>query len=104
PKNYVQIPKGYLPTVTVHSRTYKEDSLAFRRDYAKIFAYQTPGQALGESFGIGDQGGIGVDINEIVNLFRFGYNKRKKVYYKFAVDIEQDRYIQYRFTKKLVEE
>ncbi|SDZ74772.1 hypothetical protein SAMN05192529_101191 [Arachidicoccus rhizosphaerae] len=103
PKYYVQTPKGYLPTVTVRSRNYYEDSTAFREDYAKIFNYQKPGQALGESFGVGDNGGVAVDFDQIVNLFRFGYNKRQKVYQKFALDVEQEKYIDHRFTKKLVE-
>ena len=45
PKNYVQTPKGYLPTVTVRSRNYYEDSIAFRKDYAKIFNFQKPSEA-----------------------------------------------------------
>ncbi|GAB3365314.1 hypothetical protein GCM10027566_35830 [Arachidicoccus ginsenosidivorans] len=104
PKNYVQTPKGYLPTVTVHSRNYYEDSLNFRQDYARTFNYQKPGKALGESFGLGDNGGVAVDFDQIINLFRFGYNKRQQVYQKFALDIEQEKYINHRFTKKLVEQ
>jgi len=104
PKNYVQTPKGYLPTVTVHSKNYYEDSLQFRQDYAKTFNYQKPGKALGESFGLGDNGGVAVDFDQIINLFRFGYNKRQQVYQKFALDIEQEKYISHRFTKKLVEQ
>ena len=104
PKNYVQTPKGYLPTVTVRSKNYYEDSMAFRNDYAKIFNYKKPGDALGESVGVGDAGGIGVDANAIINLFRFGYNRRQKVYQKFALSVEQEKYIDHRFTKKIVEE
>lgn len=104
PKEYIQTAKGYLPTVTVRSKNYYEDSLALRNDYAKIFNYQKPSQALGESFGVGDNGGLAVDLDAIVNLFRFGYNRRQKVYQKFALTIEQDRYINHRFTKKLVED
>lgn len=104
PKEYMQNPKGYLPTVTVRSKNYYQDSTAFREDYAKIFNYQKPGTALGESFGVGDNGGLAVDLDAIVNLFRFGYNRRQKVYQKFALTIEQDRYINHRFTKKLVED
>lgn len=103
PKGMRQDAKGYLPTVTVHSRSYLADSIQLRKDYAKIFDYKKPGQALGESFGV-TESGIGVDINAVVNLFRFGYNKRQQVYQKFALQIEQDRYIRHRFTKKLVEE
>ena len=104
PKEYMQNPKGYLPTVTVRSRNYREDSLAFREDYAKIFNYQKPGKALGQSFGVGDAGGVAVDMDALVNVFRFGYNRRQRVYQKFALSVEQDRYIDHRFTKKLVEE
>lgn len=104
PKEYMQSPKGYLPTVTVRARNYYEDSLALREDYAKIFNYKKPSQALGESFGVGDNGGLAVDLDAIVNLFRFGYNRRQKVYQKFALSVEQDRYVDHRFTKKLVED
>lgn len=104
PKNYVQTPKGYLPTVTVRARNYYQDSMRLRNDYAKIFNYQKPGEALGESFGVGDAGGMAVDLDAVVNLFRFGYNRRQKVYQKFALDIEQERYVSHRFTRKLVED
>lgn len=103
PKGMVQTPKGYLPTVTVHSRNYYFDSLQLRRDYAKTFDYKKPSEALGESVAVTPTG-IGVDMDAVINLFRFGYNKRQLVYQKFALQIEQDRYVDHRFTKKLVEE
>lgn len=101
---YPIFPKGYLPTVTVRARDYYEDSVELRSNYAKIFNWEKPGKALGKSVGVSPQGGIGVDFDQIINLFRFGYNKRQEVYQKFALQIEQDRYIDHRFTRKKIED
>jgi len=104
----VYLPQSYhlpheLPTVVVHSRDYLQDSLNFRKDYATIFNTTTGWKALGNSVGTSSNGGIGIGLDEIINVFRFGYNRRMQVYQKFAVQAEQDRYVNHRFTKELVE-
>ncbi|MGF7230657.1 hypothetical protein [Arachidicoccus sp.] len=91
-----------LPTVTVETRNYLKDSIFLRNFYSKIFNWKKPSEALGEGVSVTPTG-IGVDLDAVVNMFRFGYNKRQEVYHKFALEIEQDRYIDHRFTKEKVE-
>ncbi|AYD49170.1 hypothetical protein [Arachidicoccus soli] len=91
-----------LPTVTVETHNYIKDSIFLRNFYSKIFNWKKPSQALGEGVSVTPTG-VGVDLDALVNMFRFGYNKRQEVYHKFALQIEQDRYIDHRFTKEKVE-
>ncbi len=94
-----------LPTVRVTTRNYYQDSVQLRQDYANIFNRRTPWQNLGDGIGTSSagNGGIGIDFDAIIGLFRFGYNRRQEVYQRFALQVEQDRYIDHRFTKQLVE-
>lgn len=94
-----------LPTVRVTTRDYYKDSVQLRQDYATIFNRQAPWKKLGSSVGpsTAGNGGIGVDFDAIIGLFRFGYNHRQELYQKFALQVEQDHYIDHRFTKALVE-
>jgi hypothetical protein len=87
-----------LKEVIVRTRTYKEDSIENRQDYAKIFNYQKP--ALQTS--IGPSGVPGADVNEIINIFRFKRNKRLKSFQLRLEQAEQEKYINYRFNKTLV--
>ncbi|MDE1192386.1 MAG: hypothetical protein PW786_09640 [Arachidicoccus sp.] len=94
-----------LPTVRVTTKDYYKDSLKLREDYAKIFNRQTPWKSLGEGIGTSNagNGGIGIDLDAIIGLFRFGYNHRQELYQKFALQVEEDRYIDHRFNKAFVE-
>lgn len=87
-----------LKEVIVRTRTYKEDSIENRQDYAKIFNYQKP--ALQTS--IGPSGVPGADVNEIINIFRFKRNKRLKSFQFRLEAAEQEKYINYRFNKTLI--
>lgn len=94
-----------LPTVRVTTRDYYKDSVQLREDYANIFNRKSPWKNLGSSIGPSNagNGGIGVDFDAIIGLFRFGYNHRQELYQKFALQVEQDHYIDHRFNKTLVE-
>lgn len=94
-----------LPTVRVTTRDYYKDSVQLRQDYANIFNRKSAWKNLGSSVGpsTAGNGGIGVDFDAIIGLFRFGYNHRQELYHKFALQVEEDRYIDHRFTKALVE-
>ncbi len=87
-----------LKEVIVHTKSYKEDSIANRGDYAKIFNYQKP--ALQTSIGPG--GTVGADVNELINIFRFKRNKRLKAFQLRLEEAEQEKYVTYRFNKTLV--
>ena len=87
-----------LKEVIVYSKTYKQDSLENRQTYADVFDYTKPGI----STSIGPGGGVGADVNELINIFRFKRNKRLKAFQLRLEEQEQEHYIDYRFNKLLV--
>jgi len=82
-----------LKEVIVYSKTYREDSLENRKEYADIFDYQKPGL----STGIGPGGIAGADVNELINIFRFKRNRNIKSFQRRLENQEQEKYIDYRF-------
>lgn len=92
-----------LPGVTVRSRNYTLDSIQNRKDYAKAFNYRKPTVSL-----VTDKnytpGGVGAafDLEAIINMFRFKYNRRMESLQKRLLQQEQDKYIDKRFSKWFV--
>ena len=88
-----------LKEVRVFSKSFKQDSIANREEYAKIFNYQRPGIKTSSS----DYSGTpGLDLDEFINIFRFKRNKQIKHLQNRLLDQEQENYIKYRFNKVLV--
>ena len=87
-----------LKEVVVFGKTFKEDSLQNREDYAKVFDFQKP--TLRTS--ISPSGVPGADVDEIINMFRFKRNKRLKSFQLRLEQEEQEKYITFRFNKTLV--
>lgn len=97
----IQLYAVELPGVTIRKPNYRFDSLQNRREYEKVFNYRKPGlriSALPPSAG----GGVGVDLDEIVNLFRFRRNRNLKFLQEWLIKEEQEKYIDHRFTKVFV--
>jgi plasmid maintenance system killer protein len=97
----IVVPSKYksIKEVTVFSKSHQQDSLENREKYAKIFNYQKPGVKTSMV-----NGAVGADVNELINVFRFRRNKYLK---KFQLRLEQqekDRYINYRFSKRTVQQ
>ncbi len=88
-----------LKEVRVFSKSYKEDSIANREEYKKIFGYQRPGIQTTSS---GYSGTPGLDLDEFINIFRFRRNKQLKHMQTRLLDQEQEHYVTYRFNKPLV--
>ncbi len=88
-----------LREVQVNSKTYREDSIANRDQYRKIFDYQKPGvrPAIDPHSGV-----VGMDLAEFINMFRFRRNKQLRKMQKRIEEQEQDRYVDYRFNKLLI--
>jgi hypothetical protein len=91
-----------LPSVFVKQRNYRLDSLQNRADYAKIFNFQKPGISTSMNSNPGGMAGIGVDLDELINMFKFKKNKRTLAFQKRLVNEEQDKFISHRFNKGLV--
>lgn len=84
-----------MKEVIVYSKSYKEDSIENRQVYANVFGYQKPGLSTSITPG----GGVGADVNELINVFRFKRNKRLKKFQERLELQEQEKYIDYRFNK-----
>ena len=88
-----------LSDVMIYSKSYKQDSIENRMDYAKEFNYQKPGISTSVVPG----GGVGADVDEIINIFRFKRNKRLKAFQERLEAQEQEKYVNYRFSKITVQ-
>ena len=87
-----------LNEVVVFSKSYKQDSLENRQTYADIYDYKKPGLSTSITPG----GGVGADVNELINIFRFKRNKRLRAFQQRLEIQEQEKYIDYRFNKLFV--
>ncbi len=87
-----------LKEVLVYAKSHKQDSIENRETYAQVFNYQKPGIVTG----VGPGGTVGADANEIINIFRFKRNKRLKDFQQRLEKEEQEKYINYRFSKPFV--
>ena len=87
-----------LKEVQIKPRNYRVDSLQNRLDYAKAFDFTKPGI----SSSISPSGGVGLDINEFINMFRFRRNRRMLAFQERLMQEEADRFIDHRFSKPLI--
>ncbi len=89
-----------LRTVRVAPRNYHIDSLQNRKDYARYFDYHKPGLKLTEPGSGGT--GVGLDLDELINVFRFSRNRRLASFQQRLITEEQDKFIDHRFSPLLV--
>ena len=92
---HVNVP--VLREVKIRPRKYRQDSIQNRIDYAKVFNYQKP--KLKPSV---TSSGVGFDLDEIINMFRFRRNRSMASFQQRLLMEEEDKYIDYRFNKALV--
>jgi hypothetical protein len=88
-----------LKSVRVAPRDYHMDSLQNRQDYAKYFDYKKPKFKITEPSG---GTGVGLDLDEIINMFRFNRNRRMLAFQQRLLQEERDNFIDHRFSKLLV--
>lgn len=93
----IQINVPLLREVKVRPRNYRQDSLQNRLDYAKVFNYQKP--KLRPTI---TGSGVGFDLNEIINMFRFRRNRSIASFKARLEQQERDRFVEHRFSKALV--
>jgi hypothetical protein len=87
-----------LQEVVVKGNSYKQDSIENRERYAKAFKHRSG--HVGSS--VSPTGGVGLDINDLINLFRFRRNKQLKAFRNRLEREEREKYVNYRFNKTLV--
>ncbi|WP_207497187.1 hypothetical protein [Aridibaculum aurantiacum] len=90
-----------LPGVTVKPRNYRMDSIQNRTDYAKIFGYSKPGIKT-STLSTPGAAGVGIDLNELINMFRFRKIRSTMAFQRRLIQEEKDKYINHRFNKGLV--
>ena len=95
----LHVPVSELPAVRVNIPNYKRDSIQNRLDYAKAFNFRKPG--IGISSGQGGAG-VGLDLDEFINIFRFRHNKHMLAFQQRLEQEEIDKAIDHRFTKATV--
>lgn len=88
-----------LNEVMVFSKSYRQDSVENRREYSNIFNYKNPGISSSMV-----PGGVpGADLDELINIFRFKRNKRLRASQKRMEEQEQEKYVNFRFSKLTVQ-
>lgn len=95
----LHVPISELPAVKVNIPNYKRDSIQNRLDYAKVFNFKKPGIGVTSSDG---GAGVGLDLDEFINMFRFRHNKHMLAFQKRLEQEEIDKFIDHRFTKATV--
>ena len=90
-----------LKEVNVMPHNYRMDSLQNRKDYEKIFDFKKPGFKITSPTTNGGLG-AGVDLDELINVFRFQRTKRIMAFQHRLVDEEQDKFVDHRFSKYTV--
>lgn len=95
----LQVSVPVLREVKVFPRNYKLDSIRNRQDYAKVFNYRKPGLRIVTP---SSEAGVGFDVNEIINMFRFRRNQSMLSFQQRLLLEEQEKFIDYRFNKALV--
>ncbi len=94
----LHVPVETLQKVFVRPSDYRLDSIRNREEYAKAFNYTKPGLSVSTS----PDGGVGLDINELINMFNFARNKRMAAFKERLIREEEEKYIYSRFSRALV--
>lgn len=90
-----------LPNVIVRPPDYRYDSLENRQAYARYFNFKRPNPL--NTINVGPTG-VGMDPNEIINMFRFKRNRQLASLSRRLVAEEQEKYVDFRFNKGFVRE
>lgn len=85
-----------LKEVRIYTKSFRQDSVENRRQYDKVFNYSKPGISLTSD---ANTGAAGLDVNELINIFRFKRNRQLQRMQQRLLEQEKDNYINYRFNK-----
>lgn len=95
----LELKTNVLEEVRIRSRSYKEDSVQNRRDYARIFNFQRPNI---QSLTSVNATGAGININELIRVFQFKKNKATERFRERLLQQEKEKFIDHRFNKALI--
>lgn len=91
-----------LPEVKVRNPDYHFDSLQNRETYRKYFDFEKPGLSTSTYNNGTTNFGVGFDLTELVNAFRFGRTRKYSRFREKLIADERDGYVRYRFSKSLI--
>ena len=91
-----------LKEVKVMPRNYHYDSLQNREDYAKYFNYKKPGFKVNSGTANGEGLGVGVDLNQLIEMFEFAKKRRALAFQRRLIQDEKEGYVDYRFNRSVV--
>lgn len=89
-----------LKSVMVKPRDYHLDSLANRKEYAKAFNFRKP--KLGIVTPTGPGAAVGVDLDQLIEIFNFKKNRRMAQFRDRLIEEEHEKFIDHRFNRALV--
>lgn len=100
----MHVPGRYkqLKEIIVYGKTRRQDSIENRLQYDKVFNTDKGGIRF---TGSNPEAGMsaGLDLDALINVFRFRRNKSMAMFQQRLIKEEQDRYINYRFNKSVVQ-
>lgn len=100
----MHVPGRYkqLKEIIVYGKTRRQDSIENRLQYDKVFNTDKGGVRF---TGSNPEAGMsaGLDLDALINVFRFRRNKSMAMFQQRLIKEEQDRYINYRFNKTIVQ-
>ena len=87
-----------LKEVKIFTKNYRQDSSENRLTYSNVFNYQKPG--LHSAYTPGSPPGL--DIDQLINIFKFRRNKLNLIFQQRLLEEEQDKYVNYKFNSILL--
>ena len=91
-----------LKPIMVKSPNYHLDSIANRQEYAKAFNYKKPRLAIVAPASGTTGAAVGVDLDQLIDVFNFRKNRRQAAFRDRLVLEEKEKYIEHRFSRALV--
>lgn len=95
----LQLKTDVMAEIKIKTRSYREDSIQNRKDYAKIFDFHRPNIASMTTIG---PTGAGIDLDELIRVFQFRRNKQTEKFKERLEEQERQKFIDHRFSKLLV--
>ncbi|MGZ3951586.1 MAG: hypothetical protein ACXVBZ_09330 [Flavisolibacter sp.] len=95
----LRLKSDIMQEVIVRNRSYRQDSIQNRKDYAKVFDFHRPNIASMTSIG---PTGAGIDLDELIRVFQFKKNKSMEKFRERLEEQERQKFIDHRFNKALV--
>ena len=95
----LRLKSDIMQEVIVRNRSYRQDSIQNRKDYAKVFDFHRPNIASMTNIG---PTGAGIDLDELIRVFQFKKNKSMEKFKERLEEQERQKFVDHRFNKALV--